>query len=142
MKVKIKKLHPGAVVPTYGTDGAACFDLYAVDVQELHNGHMIKCSTGLAFEIPAGYEMQIRPRSGMMKNHGVMAFDGTIDADYRGCVDVLLYAVCFATGGQMPKVGDKIAQAKISPVEQAQFEVVDELSDTQRGANGFGSTGS
>jgi len=140
MKVKIKKLHPDAKIPTYGSDGAACFDLYAAEVESLHSGHMIKCSTGLAFEIPSGYEMQIRPRSGMMKNNGVMAFDGTIDADYRGCVDVLLYTVCFAQD-QMPRVGDKIAQAKIAPVEQAVFEEVEELSDTERGASGFGSSG-
>ena len=97
--------------------------------------------TGLFFEIPEGYEVQIRPRSGLAANYGVTILNtpGTIDSDYRGEIKVILInlgAVDFTVNS-----GDRIAQMVIAPVTQADFKLADNLSETERGAGGFGSTG-
>jgi len=97
--------------------------------------------TGLAFEIPAGFEVQIRPRSGLSLKTGLMVVNspGTIDADYRGEVKIIIGNL----GNKSEEIchGDRIAQMVFCPIIQAKFEVVSELSDTSRGAGGFGSTG-
>ncbi|HLL21550.1 MAG TPA: dUTP diphosphatase, partial [Kofleriaceae bacterium] len=97
--------------------------------------------TGLAFALPAGYEGQLRPRSGLAKKHGVTLVNspGTLDADYRGELVVLV----INHGSEPVRIapGDRIAQLVIAPVVQAQLDVVDELADTARGEGGFGSTG-
>lgn len=142
MNIKIKKLHPGAIVPTYGTEGAACFDLavhYGQGYIQPNEHKMIK--TGLAFEIPKGYVMLIFPRSSWANSYSLNLMNcvGVIDSDYRGEVSVLL-----RNNGSdefCVEKSQRIAQAMILPVQQVAFEVVDELSDTQRGAGGFGSTG-
>ena len=138
MQVKYKKLHPDAVTPTYGTKGAAAFDLYALETITEANSAIIR--TGLAFEIPKGYAMFIKSRSGLAFNQGVIAFPGTIDSDYRGEVKVLLTSGNFEHYINITK-GDRIAQAIITPLPQITFKEVAELSDTLRGGSGFGSTG-
>lgn len=138
MIVKFKKLHPDATVPTYGTEHAAAFDLYALEATTAANRAVIK--TGLAFEIPKGYAMFIKPRSGLAFNQGIEAFQGTIDSDYRGEVKVLLTTSDTEQDITVAK-GDRIAQAIVIPVPMITFQETSELSDTSRGAQGFGHTG-
>lgn len=134
---------PGAVLPSYQTKGAAGADICAcieTDVV-IGVGERVMVPTGLFFEIPQGYEVQVRPRSGLAVKNGVTCLNtpGTIDNDYRGEIKVILINL-----GQKPftvKNGDRIAQIVVSPVEQASFCKVDVLSSTERGEGGFGSTG-
>ena len=150
MKLRIRKTHPAARVPAYATDGAACFDLHAVTVNGaehlgdiVYPGHPVVVDTGLAFEIPEGYMLRIASRSGLAFKHGIDAFPGVIDSDYRGSVKVLLK--CWHLDEDEPPVriepGDRIAQAYVCAVPRVEFEEVPALSETQRGACGFGSTG-
>lgn len=138
--LKVKKLHPDAQLPVYSTPGAACFDLYAYGDHDGQEGTRLVVATGLAFEVPEGWEMVIRPRSGFAFKQGIHAFPGTIDADYRGEVMVLLMTEAGYTVGAVPN-GTRIAQAKLQPAVQAEIVATDELSDTVRGEGGFGSTG-
>ena len=141
--VRIKKLRPDAVVPQYMTDHAAGLDLCAaIDAPiELLPRMRASVPTGLAMEIAAGFEAQVRPRSGLAREHGITLVNspGTIDADYRGEVSVLVI-----NHGDKPvriESGQRIAQLVIAPVVRAELVVVDELSQTKRGTGGFGSTG-
>lgn len=141
--MKIKKLHPAAVVPTYGTEGSACFDLYAVQPEaEIRVVDTATVRTGLAFEVPQGFVMLVFSRSGHGFKNDVRLANcvGVVDSDYRGELMVKLTndnpSDCLAV-----HPGDRIAQAMLMPVSQTYFEVVDELSSTDRGAGGFGSTG-
>ena len=141
MKLKIKKLTPDAIIPAYQTELAAGFDLHSVEDYVLKRGKRKLIKTGLAFEIEPGYEVQIRPRSGLAYKHGITVLNtpGTIDADYRGEIMVLL--INLGEEDFEIKKGERIAQAVIAPVIQAEFVEVDELSETKRGKGGFGSTG-
>jgi dUTP pyrophosphatase len=148
MKIKVKRMHPNARMPFYATEGAACFDLYAATIgddvgEALFPGTQITVGTGLAFEIPTGYMMRISPRSGLAFKHGVEAFPGVIDSDYRGEVMVMLR--CWQLGDSDRSVlirpGDRIAQAFVCEVPRIEFEEADELTETARGGGGFGSTG-
>lgn len=143
MKLKVKKLHPDAIIPTYATDGAACFDLYSIEEDGVvHNGKVCRVfRTGLAFEIPDGYQMLVFSRSGHGFNKNVRLANcvGVIDSDYRGEVAVKLTADVF--GALLVCKGDRIAQAQLMPVHRVTFEEVTELTETERGAGGFGSTG-
>ena len=127
--------------PRYETDGAAGLDLRADEGFHLAPGERRVVPTGLALEIPPGHEGQVRPRSGLAARHGVALVNapGTVDSDYRGEVKVILVNL-----GREPVTfvrGDRIAQLVIAPVARAVVEVVEDLSDTGRGAGGFGSTG-
>lgn len=146
LKVKIKKLRSDAVIPNYATDGSAGFDFVATEDITIMPGEVTLIKTGLSFEIPKGYELQIRPRSGMSLNTKLRISNspGTIDSDYRGEVAIimenidsrgLVYYKCYI------KKGDRVAQGVICPIIQAEFEEVTELSDTERGSGGFGHTG-
>ena len=142
-RVEILKLRPDAVVPRYMSELAAGLDLVAaLDAPvTIDPGHRVAIATGLAFALPAGYEGQIRPRSGLALKHGVTLVNspGTLDADYRGELRVIVI-----NHGHEPfvvKPGDRIAQLVIAPVTQAELVEVAELSATERGAGGFGSTG-
>lgn len=146
MQIKIKKLHPAAIVPQYATAGAACFDLCATPAGDTHSDWMIASvgdsaviGTGLAFEVPDGYMLQVRSRSGLAFKHGVEAFHGTIDSDYRG--EVLVKLTNHGPFHVLINRGDRIAQACLVKVPRVEFVEVDDLTDTQRGAGGFGSTG-
>lgn len=142
IKLKVKKLNAQAIIPTRATDGAAAFDLHAATLDFSGGGIII--GTGLAFEIPKGYVMMIYSRSGQGFNHGVTLVNGTgvIDSDYRGEVMVKLrrtpMSAPYLSG---LKVGDRIAQAIIQKLPAFDFVEVDELSDTERGDKGLGSTG-
>lgn len=145
MKLKVKKCREGAVIPQYATDGSACFDLCAVIDG---NGRMFVnddriFNTGLQFEIPEGHVMMVYSRSGHGFNHGVRLANcvGVIDSDYRGELKVKLTNDSDSFVGLQVKHGDRIAQAMVVPVQQVQFEEVDELTETVRGTGGFGSTG-
>ncbi len=143
MKIKINKLHEDAKMPTYGTAGSACFDLYASGVYNRFVSHVEVIGTGLAFEIPEGYVMLVYSRSGHGFKNNVRLANcvGVIDSDYRGEVKVKL--ICDNRNSTRLEIetGDRIAQAMIVPVNQVDFEFVDELSTTDRGTGGFGSTG-
>ena len=141
MKLKIKKLNPDAIIPAYQTPLAAGFDLHSIEDCILRPNERKLIKTGLAFEIENGYEIQIRPRSGLAFKHGITVLNspGTIDADYRGEIMVLL--INLGSEDFEIKKGDRIAQAVIAPVIQAEFIEVNELSETKRGKGGFGSTG-
>jgi dUTP pyrophosphatase len=141
MNIKIKKLHPSATTPTYGSAGAACFDLYSSKSGEVGAYSSSSFNTSISFEIPANHVMLVFSRSGHGFKQGVSLVNsvGVIDADYRGEVIVGLKndsALRFDVNA-----GDRIAQALILPVKQVVFEDVQELSTTERGVAGFGSTG-
>lgn len=155
MHLKVKKLHPDAIIPQYQTAGAACFDLHAIDIDgTLPRDLVFKCGsvvvdglntlvfrTGLSFEIPHGWVMLIYSRSGHgFKNDTRLSnCVGVIDSDYRGEVKVKLIS---DAGGELRVYpGDRIAQAMLIPAPQCKIEVVSELSETERGECGFGSTG-
>jgi dUTP pyrophosphatase len=141
--LQIKKLHPAAKLPRYMTDLAAGMDVCAVldDDVVLQPGNRVLVPTGLAFAIPAGYEVQVRPRSGLAIEHGISMVNspGTIDADYRGEIRIILI-----NHGEEPFIissGDRIAQLVVAPVCQAGLLEVENLSETARRTGGFGHTG-
>jgi dUTP pyrophosphatase len=144
ISVRIQKLdHFQGELPAYETEHASGFDLRA-QIREpmmLKPGQRVLVPTGLAMEIPPGYEIQIRPRSGWAAKRGVTVVNtpGTIDADYRGEVKIALIHL----GDEALEIQDqdRVAQAVLCPVFQAQLVESAELSDTARGAGGFGSTG-
>ena len=151
MQLKIKQLDYRAQLPVYATTGAACFDLHAIvthdcmpdetPLEDMPPNLPRVIRTGLAFEIPEGYVMLVYSRSGHGFKNGVRLANcvGVIDSDYRGEVMVKLHNdSCFAFNVYN---GDRIAQAMIIPVQQVQFELVEELSSTERGSGGMGSTG-
>ncbi|MEQ9041442.1 MAG: dUTP diphosphatase [Silicimonas sp.] len=145
--LRLPEADPAVPLPTYETEGAAGADIRANFPEDERDGVTLVpgqrrlIPTGLSVEIPQGFEMQIRPRSGLALKHGLGLSNapGTIDSDYRGPLGVILINL-----GEVPVAighGDRIAQAVIAPVAQARFEVVDSLSGTPRGTGGFGSTG-
>lgn len=141
VKVKFKKQHPDAKLPTYGTEGAAGADVRAVQGGVIGHGGRVLVPTGLGCEVPAGYEIQVRPRSGMAFKQGVTVLNtpGTIDEDYRGELCVLLINL---SGGDVEiEKGERIAQIVVAPVTRGEFEWTEVLSETERGTGGFGSTG-
>lgn len=149
IRVKIKKLREGAVVPKVASAGAACFDLHACAAGtrplEMGGNHGATCATfdtGLAFEVPEGHVMLIFSRSGHGFKNDVRLANcvGVIDSDYRGEVAVRLTADT-QRAPLLVGHGDRIAQAMILPVPAVEFEEVEDLSTTARGAGGFGSTG-
>jgi len=141
VNVKIKKLDPNAIVPTYAHNTDACFDLCSLVDGEIFPGDRKLVKTGIAIELPEGYELQVRPRSGLAYKQGVTVLNapGTVDAGYRSDVGVIL----INTGERTFEfnAGDRIAQACVKPIYHAVFELVEELGVTDRGEGGFGSTG-
>ena len=141
--IELKRLAhgEGLPLPAYATEGAAGMDVVAAEDVDLAPGARQAVATGFAIAIPAGYEVQVRPRSGLALKHGVTCLNtpGTIDSDYRGEVKVILANL----GDESFPVrkGERIAQLVPAPVQRAVFAEVDALSDTARGAGGFGSTG-
>lgn len=144
MEVKIKKLHPDAVIPKYATSGAACFDLVAIEDVTIRSGQSVLVRTGLSIEILPGLELQIRPRSGISLKTPLRISNapGTIDSDYRGEICVIMEnSAPNSNNIQTITKGDRVAQGAICPVWQVTFKEVEDLSETQRGSGGFGSTG-
>lgn len=148
MRVRFKLLDPRAKAPTYAKAGDAGADLYAIERCELVTGVPVVVPFGLAIELPPHFEAQIRPRSSLSKA-GVHVSLGTIDSGYRGPLGAtvtLLQSELTFSRGLGPAVyvinpGDRIAQLVIAPVSRADFEAADELSDSERGATGWGSSG-
>lgn len=143
LTVKWKKLRPDAELPETQTAGAACFDMRAAmdEPMIIKPGEVSLVPTGLAAEIPVGYEMQVRARSGLAAKHGFTLINGigTIDADYRGEIKAI---VTIHTKEPLTiNPGDRICQAMVSPVLVVAHEEVSELSSTVRGEGGLGSTG-
>lgn len=142
MQVKVKKLHPDAIIPKYQTEGASGFDLHALETSVFYAGETNLVKTGLSFSIPNGYELQVRPRSGTSLKTPLRVANspGTVDADYRGEVCIIIHNTAehdlFIVGK-----GDRIAQGVIVPVIQAELIEVEELDETVRGEGAFGSTG-
>lgn len=141
--LRIKRLNNGAglPLPAYATAGAAGMDICAAESVNLRIGKRAAVATGFAFAIPEGYEVQVRPRSGLALNHGITCLNtpGTIDSDYRGEIKVILANL--GDEDFLIKTGDRIAQIVLAPVTQADMVEVDSLDATDRGAGGFGSTG-
>ena len=138
MKIKFKKTHPLAVIPKRGTSGAAGFDLTAVilDVKET----TLKYDTGIAVEIPPGYVGLLFPRSSVCKTGLSLANSvGVIDSDYRGSISFVFYKDVPCIAPYLP--GDRIGQLVIVPIPEVDFVEVEELSETERGKGGYGSTG-
>ena len=131
-------LAPGAIMPTRGTDGAAGYDLYAIEDVTINCFQFTLVSTGVAMAIPAGHYGRIAPRSGLAVKHGVMVGAVVIDSDYRGEIKVALATL---NGVYEFKKGDRIAQIIIEPVVTPELVQVDSLDDSERGDGGFGSTG-
>lgn len=177
LNVNIKKLNENAVIPKYAKDGDAGFDLVAIEDTVIAPGETKVIKTGVAMDIPKGYEIQIRPRSGVTLKTNLRVQLGTIDSGYRGEIGVIVdnidtnnfadFTTGLVNGNYIIKVsdngteeefdndffkvpptcyykvkkGDRIAQAVLNKVPQANFVEVDELDSTERGAGGFGSTG-
>lgn len=148
MEIKIKKLHPDAIIPKYATIGSACFDLCAL-LKTNNSFETISVAlaeprvfrTGLSFEVPRGYAMLIFSRSGdgFRRNVRLANCVGVIDSDYRG--EVMVKLSNDGGGWSEYSHGDRIAQAMIIPVPDVNFIEVNELTETERGTGGFGSTG-
>lgn len=167
--VKVKKLHDAAKIPKYARNGDAGFDLVAVEDTVVYPSQTGLVRTGLAFEIPAGYEIQVRPRSGVSAKTRLRVSNapGTIDSGFRGEVKVIIDNLnpmvteiedfkpeiklitgwstemdeSYPKGAYLVRKGDRIAQGVLAQVPVAQFEVVDELNESERGQGGFGSSG-
>lgn len=146
--IKVKKLENfdnKLPLPKYETAQAAGADLRASfannTAMTIKPGERVLIPTGLSFEIEAGYEVQIRPRSGLSLKTGLLVVNspGTIDADYRG--EIMIIMGNFGTQDEIIEHGDRIAQMVLMPITQANFSIVDSLGDTERGTGGFGSTG-
>ncbi|GHV62833.1 deoxyuridine 5'-triphosphate nucleotidohydrolase [Spirochaetia bacterium] len=143
MILRIVKKDPGLPLPQYESEGAAGMDLRAfpgeaVTIPPLGRARI---PTGLILEIPAGYEAQVRPRSGLAAKYGITVLNspGTIDSDYRGELQIIL--INLGTETFRVQNGDRIAQLVIAPVSRAIIEEAETLQETKRGAGGFGSTG-
>lgn len=178
LNVKIKRLNEGAVIPKYAREGDAGFDLVAVEDTIVNPGATVLVSTGLAFEIPTGYEMQIRPRSGVTVKTKLRVQLGTVDSGYRGEIKVIVdniapqqygstnYVLIDGSYQETPRriiddkhhgeyldvdkinyntyiirKGDRIAQAILAPFETAHFVDAEELEESMRGGQCFGSSG-
>lgn len=142
MKLPFKKLSPDAMIPTKGSDGAAGYDLYALEDTQIY-GNYGTVPTGISVAIPGGHYGRIAPRSGLAVKHGIDVLGGVIDADYRGEIKVILHRI-----GAHPAIpsmsfqkGDRIAQLIIERCYDAEFVEFDELPPTDRDQGGFGSTG-
>ena len=142
-KIQIKKISNEVLTPKYETPGASGMDIAAYIDQDIiiNSGDKALVPTGFSLSIPLGYEIQIRPRSGLAVKKGITVLNtpGTIDSDYRGEIKVVL--INLSKDKFTVKNGERIAQMVVCPIEQVSVEEVKELSETDRGTSGFGSTG-
>ena len=141
MKLYLKKLEEDVTIPQFKTEGSAGMDVQSREDFILKPGHFKIVKTGLSCAVEPGYELQVRPRSGLACNHGITVINtpGTIDSDYRG--EICVGLINLSLEDFEIKKGDRIAQLVVNKVEQPQIEVVTELSSTDRNDGGFGSTG-
>ena len=143
VRIRISRLPhgEGLPLPSYATPGAAGMDVVAAEDLDLQPGQRHAVATGFRVAIPDGYEIQVRPRSGLAFKHGITVPNtpGTIDSDYRGEIKVLL--INHGTEPFPVRRGERIAQMMLAVLTRAEFDEVEELCETTRGAGGFGSTG-
>jgi len=141
MRIRVKKLHPDAVLPHYahGPEEDAGMDLRSVERVVLSPGAAQGVPTGIAIELPAGYEAQVRPRSGMALKHSITVNFGTIDPGYRGEIRVVMFNL--SPGDYVIEKGDRIGQLVVARYEPVEWEEGDELGESRRGEGGFGSSG-
>lgn len=141
VEVKIKKLHPEAIIPHYVHEGDAGMDVYSVEDSKLEAGDIKLVKTGLSFEISKGFEIQVRPKSGLALKQGITLTNspGTLDSGYRGELGVIMQN-CGKSAYEIKK-GEKIAQIVLAKHEFAEIQEVTDLTDSSRGTGGFGSTG-
>lgn len=140
LNVKFQKISEDAIIPSYAHDGDAGMDLYSIKSYILKPRHRILVGTGIKVDIPKGYEMQIRPKSGLAIKEGITVLNtpGTIDSGYRGEVGVIM--INHSSKTYKIEKGQKVAQAVFSRIEKAVL-IESNLSETPRGDGGFGSTG-
>ncbi|WRC39736.1 dUTP diphosphatase [Helicobacter pylori] len=141
MKIKIQKIHPNALIPKYQTEGSSGFDLHAVEEVMIKPYSVGLVKIGICLSLEAGYELQVRTRSGLALNHQVMVLNspGTVDNDYRGEIKVILANL--SDKDFKVQVGDRIAQGVVQKTYKAEFIECERLDETSRGSGGFGSTG-
>jgi len=141
IKIKIKKINPEAIIPHYSHEGDAGMDVYSCEDNSINPNERKLISTGLSFEIPRGFEIQVRPKSGLALNSGITVLNtpGTLDSGYRGELKVILFNTSKNTYDV--KKGEKIAQIVLARYEEAEIEEASELTQTTRAEGGFGSTG-
>jgi len=139
MSLLVKKLHPDANITTRGSEGAVGYDLYSIDDVVISPTQRVTVATGIALGLPEGVYGRIAPRSGLAVKYGIQVGAGVVDPDYTGEIKVVL----FNHGDKdfEVKKGDRIAQLILERCETPDVEEVDDIKDTERGANGFGSTG-
>jgi deoxyuridine 5'-triphosphate nucleotidohydrolase len=138
MNIQLKALHPAARLPVRATPEAAGADLHCVEGFTLQPGERHAIATGLMIEIPPGFYGRIAPRSGWAAKHGIDTLAGVIDADYRG--EILVLLINLGSAAFSAPAGERIAQLIIERIALCEFRWADSLSDTDRGAGGFGST--
>jgi dUTP diphosphatase len=142
VKVKFKKLHPLAVIPTYAKNGDAGLDLTAIDMVHFINENIIEYSTGLSIEIPGGYVGLVFSRSSIWSKDLILSNSvGVIDSGYRGEIKFKFHKYKLMQYSKIYAIGDRIGQLLIIPYPQIELEEVNELSESERGTGGFGSTG-
>jgi dUTP pyrophosphatase len=141
VKFKVKKLKENAIIPKYANPGDAGMDFFSTEKYFLKSGERTLVSTGIQVEFPHGYELQIRPRSGLALKKGISLVNtpGTIDAGYRGEIGIII--INHGKEDFEINPGDKIAQGVLNKVEFADIEEVSELGESERGSGGFGSSG-
>lgn len=141
MTLKVKRIHPDAVIPAYAHEGDAGMDVRSVADMTIPAGGRALVPTGLVFMLPPGWEAQVRPRSGLALKSGVTVLNtpGTVDSGYRGEVGVILFNTSSAEF-HVGK-GDRIAQVVVAPTTRAEIVETDSIDETDRGSGGFGSTG-
>jgi dUTP pyrophosphatase len=140
MRIKIKP-EDGFKVPTYATDGSACFDLYAAEPFTILPNQTVAVSLGFKVELDKEYVLELVPRSGFAYKNNItlMNSPAKIDSDYRGVVKALIYNA--SLNNFTIKPGDRICQGSVEKVERAEFDIVEEISNSERAEGGFGSTG-
>ncbi len=139
LQIKVKKLFPDAVMPEYATQGDAAMDLFAFTHTEIKPGERVSVATGIAMEIPYGYVGLIWDKSGLSHKAGLKTLGGVIDAGYRG--EIKIGMINLSTQIYVFEKGHKVAQMLIQERAEVELEETDMLSDSERGAGGFGSTG-
>ena len=141
MNIQIKKISEDAIIPKYAHEGDSGFDFYSIEDYKLAPGKRTLIKTGLQVSIPLGYELQIRPKSGLALKKGLTVLNtpGTVDAGYRGEIGIIL--INLGEEEYFVEKGSKVAQGVVCQVENPEIEEVKELSETSRGEGGFGSTG-
>ena len=140
-RLKFKRLHAKAQLPRYQTPGASGFDFHSTEDVTLKMGEVTLVPTGLSVEIPEGFELQVRARSGLSAKYGIFLVNGigTIDSDYRGEIKIIM-STCRSSTVEL-KAGERIAQGVVTRVERMGIEAVDQLEESERAEGGFGSTG-